>query len=550
MQRSGRWGVLVTAILALAAARQAAVEGAVVAQGSGPGSAPVARQSGPQGGGGSGDLGEPFEESIEVSVVSLDVVVRDEAGKLVPGLRREDFKLWVDGAPAEISNFSGWQETAAPGGPAPRPDADAEVPPPPAAPAPRLALVLFVDNANMRPFDRNRRLEELRPFLQANLTPDDRIMVVTHQLGMQERHSLTEDPASVGPLFDRLEKESGAVGELLEEERRDTYPSLHHLLRSLGGVAGRKVLIYVGNGLPTGDGLFDPQHSRRGLGPDSSLSSFDQIVADANAGLVTIYALEGSGLTVNATATRARRPDFEQSRQRTLDLQGSLQQLARETGGQAAVNGNTFRYDLAEIGSELRGSYSLGFTPRQAGAGKVHRIRIEVGRPGARVAYRTSYRDRTLQERLADQVDAALLHGQADNPLAVALDLGVATPAGHGQILVPFHLRVPAANLALLPGADGHRGRIDILIGNVDPKGGTAPQQRFPVPLRIADSGAHGHVIYDVKLLLAPGRQRLAFLVHDDLARVSSSVVEDLEVARDGTVKPAAAAAPDAGPAS
>jgi VWFA-related protein len=539
MKLRGGSGALVAATLALMAARQVVVA-RVAAQGNGAARAPVAPHGAP-GGGGAGEAGEPFEESIDVAVVSLDVVVRDGAGKLVPGLRREDFKLWVDGAPAAISNFSAWQEAAAPGGPAAPPEADAVAvaAPPPA----HLAVVLFVDNANMRPFDRNRRLEELRPFLQKTLRPDDRIMVVTHDMGLRVRHTFEEDVASLGPLFDRLEQESAAVGMLQAEEQRDTAASLHHLLRSLGGVDGHKVLIYLGDGLPTGIDLPNQLSKFRIQQSDDSHLSLERIVADANAGLVTLYTIEAHILTTTATATQAGPHDVEASRQRTMDHQDSLIMLARETGGQWAINGNSYGRDLAEIAGDLRGSYSLGFTPRQAGAGKVHRIRIEVGRPGATVAYRSSYRDRTLQERLADLVEAALVHAQADNPLAVVLDLGAAAPAAHGQVLVPIRVRVPVAKLALLPAADGRRGRVDILIGNIDDKGGTAPQQRFPVPLRIADSGANGHLVYEVKLLLAPGHQRLAFLVHDDLARVSSAVVEDLEVARDGTAKPAAAAA-------
>jgi hypothetical protein len=42
------------------------------------------------------------------------------------------------------------------------------------------------------------------------------------------------------------------------------------------------------------------------------------------------------------------------------------------------------------------------------------------------------------------------------------------------------------------------------------------------------------HLGYDVKLLLAPGHQRIAFAVRDDVARVSSSVIHELDIDKEG----------------
>ena len=50
------------------------------------------------------------------------------------------------------------------------------------------------------------------------------------------------------------------------------------------------------------------------------------------------------------------------------------------------------------------------------------------------------------------------------------------------------------------------------------------------------------HLGYDVKLLLAPGRQRIAFAVRDDVARVSASVIQELDVDKKGTVSAVSAA--------
>jgi hypothetical protein len=46
-----------------------------------------------------------FSESLDVSVVNVDVVVTDRNGNRVQGLKRGDFQLLQDGREVEIVNF-------------------------------------------------------------------------------------------------------------------------------------------------------------------------------------------------------------------------------------------------------------------------------------------------------------------------------------------------------------------------------------------------------------------------------------------------------------
>src|SRR5687768_18233212 len=59
-----------------------------------------------------------FESSVSVSIVSVDVVVRDSSGNIVRGLTAKDFVVLEDGKPQKIETFS-FQEisAAAPGTP-------------------------------------------------------------------------------------------------------------------------------------------------------------------------------------------------------------------------------------------------------------------------------------------------------------------------------------------------------------------------------------------------------------------------------------------------
>src|SRR6478609_9607512 len=62
--------------------------------------------------------GESFKESIEVSVVNLDVYVTDKKGQPITGLRKEDFQVLEDGRPVEISNFFAESRGTEPAAPA------------------------------------------------------------------------------------------------------------------------------------------------------------------------------------------------------------------------------------------------------------------------------------------------------------------------------------------------------------------------------------------------------------------------------------------------
>src|ERR1051326_4177610 len=47
-------------------------------------------------------------ETIEVSIVNLDVIVTDKHGQRVHGLTKDDFEVFEDGKPQAITNFAAY----------------------------------------------------------------------------------------------------------------------------------------------------------------------------------------------------------------------------------------------------------------------------------------------------------------------------------------------------------------------------------------------------------------------------------------------------------
>src|SRR3954464_15436415 len=135
--------------------------------------------------------GESFKESIEVSVVNLDVYVTDKKGQPITGLKKEDFQVFEDGNPVEISNFfaeSRGTEPAAPGASASPGQTAPERPV-----AQRLRLVVFVDDVNLSQANRMRILQSTGKFLHAELKPGDEVMLVRYDQQLDIRRQFTAD---------------------------------------------------------------------------------------------------------------------------------------------------------------------------------------------------------------------------------------------------------------------------------------------------------------------------------------------------------------------
>src|SRR5262245_39562309 len=160
-----------------------------------------------------GDQG--FFESVNVNVVNVDVYVTDKSGKRIQGLTKDDFEIWENGKKVPVTNFYAVEggkarmigDEPVPAVAQPAPGA----PPGTAKPAPlpedqRLRLVVYIDNFNLHPFNRNRVMRELRAFLGHKLNRDDQVMLVTYDRELHVRRTFTSDPGLVNDALVELER--------------------------------------------------------------------------------------------------------------------------------------------------------------------------------------------------------------------------------------------------------------------------------------------------------------------------------------------------------
>ncbi|MFV2071827.1 MAG: VWA domain-containing protein [Thermoanaerobaculales bacterium] len=250
--------------------------------------------------------GLAFRDEVEVTVVNIEVYVRDKEGRPVTGLTMDDFEVFQDGRPRRLTNFLFVDESFRPTTQeaalmAPTPvvageasKAAAEKAGSARAVVKPIHIVVYIDNENLRPFGRNRVLGHVRRFLSDTVRPGVEAMIVSYQGSAEIVQPFTSDARALAEAMRTLRKCTGGrvnrdaehaaiVREIdrmrIEEaNRRGDNPltqkaamaydqlvayadavtaetirdtnAISRLSSTLTGLPGRKYLIYVSSGLP------------------------------------------------------------------------------------------------------------------------------------------------------------------------------------------------------------------------------------------------------------------------------------------------------------
>jgi hypothetical protein len=175
---------------------------------------------------------------------------------------------------------------------------------------------------------------------------------------------------------------------------------------------------------------------------------------------------------------------------------------------------------------DLTTYYSFGYTPSHSGDGKEHRIAVKVKRSGAHLRYRETYRDKPVMEKTVDRTLAALLYGIEDNPLKIDLEIGDQSAGTGSMVTVPVRLRIPLFKMAILDGNENYEGSLRLLVATRSADGRMAPVRQIPVAIHIPRkevlTALGQYYVYTLTLQLAPGEQRVAVGIRDDVAATSS----------------------------
>ena len=535
--------------------------------------------------------GLEFIDEVEVTVVNVDVFVRDGKGRPIPGLTAEDFRLLQDGVEMPISNFVEFdreviehqQVTAAVDEilpPPPKPDDGEETDSIDIRP---VYVMLYVDNENLDPLQRNRVLRRVREFVSENMVGPVEMMVVSYERSVKVLEPFTDDPLAINAALRSLTKLSGGrtnrdnerreiheriqeeitnmkssqsnddiravqmrfrqqITAFAEEEAMNVTFSLEALKEAmsiLSGLDGRKSIVYVSSGLPMSPGIGlmheyatafrDTGFMGRRANTDKT-RAFQSLTSAANSQEVSFYTIDASGLNPlegYGAESRFGAADPTSSSLGTKTYQDSLQYMAQYTGGLAVVNTNDVSGGLQLIRDDLFSYYSMGYTISNSGQDRIHRIEVEIpGRSGYDLRYRRRFVEKSRATQVQDRVYSSLMIDIDDNPMAVELSRGRPAPAAGDRWTVPVELTFPLDTIALLPESGDFVGRVVLFIGARDMTGRTSETQSqehlVRIPADRIESARTERFKIELQLLLREGQHRVGVGLLDQVTRQAS----------------------------
>jgi VWFA-related protein len=389
----------------------------------------------------------------------VDVVVTDKQGKPVTGLHPEDFVVEENGKTQKISAFATPGENLAAGQPLP-PGIYSNRPQYRSPGGPVTAMLL--DALNTPYSDQGYARRQMLSFVQQQYKPGQRMGVFSLTGSLNVLQDFTSDPDILNAALQRYKPEpqkfaaaggpqtSAAAGEattgstvaamsaatppahvadasgprgpgagtsvaiaeaavaafagaqvFYDENRRAvmTLDALNSLGRILGGLPGRKNIIWVTGNLPfslvpenrtmTDTELEEtlPSLDTRRVGQHAAGSlaaTFRQAHADEIRELaarlaseqVAIYPVDARGLSISTAQ----------------DAQETMREMARETGGRAYVNQNEIKVGVERAFEDTSAAYTLGYyTENKKYDGKYRQIKVKVKRDGVEAQYRRGY---------------------------------------------------------------------------------------------------------------------------------------------------------------
>jgi VWFA-related protein len=517
----------------------------------------------------------PVSERVEVSVTNVEVIVTDSKGNRVPDLTKDDFEVFQDGVPQTISNFyavTGGKVLLEDGKTVPldSPEAATEVPS-----QLKARYVVYIDNLNIQPQNRNRMFKRLKEFLSTAVGPQAEAMVVTYNRSLKVKRRFTSEKGDVLAAIEQTEMETGG-GTTLAGERRDALTrindsksedeairvarsqaqsmrndlqfavdALKTTMNGLAGVEGRKVFIYVSEGLPSSAGaeLFDAirqkypggASSLEGLEFDMN-SRYATVAQTANSNGVTIWALDASGLAGDEMVSAENRymearPSSFLMRQNT---QAPLQMFAEQTGGMAAVNTNDWKDSLNELAKDFSNFYSIGYRTTSAASDRPHSVEVRTRRKGLKVRSRKGLLEKSTETRTAEAVVASLFYPRSDNPLNVSLTVGDPKPYDNENYVLPVRVAVPVGKLGLVPSGDRYEGQFFVYFVVLDAVGKQSDlqvqRQAVSVPAKELTGAQKKDFYYDVQLIVVPGGQKLAIALRDGVSNLTSYLQKNVFV--------------------
>jgi len=530
-------------------------------------------------------------ETIEVSIVNLDVVVTDKkTGERIHGLTKDDFEVYEDGKTQPISNFAAY---------APQPASQVtssgatlttatETAPPKRQPR---TLVVFVEHFKMAPFRVHPIFEALRQTLHQTVMPGDSVLIATWNMHTAVRQDYTDDMTATDKALDEVEKESiGASFDVLSAFREET-ESMREWLQEAASAAGasgmsdstdldwavrmntigemereRTLMIMKAqavnamiSSMANDEGrkaviLLTRRMSRIAGGefmfitnPGSPLATdvraryatynlFDMLKATANAHGVTVYGLIAPGLEDSTTFPNASTRFMPPQGMPVVDHQvldnelASMSDLTESTGGTLAWGTVDISNQLPRIRDDFEDYYSLAYRIGARNDDRARKVVVKTKNPRYLVRTRKQYMEKSDDGRIRDQVIASLFRPTPPTGINIATTIGKPAQRDKHHYVVPVTVRVPVSAFMTSQDGEKSKGAFSVYIATGRVIGETSDIAKQTIPFSVADvsNAKDGYFTYDFQLLTDFTTNRMSIAVYDEVSHDSGLARVDL----------------------
>jgi VWFA-related protein len=269
--------------------------------------------------------------SVDVPIVTLDVVATTQHGDIITGLKKENFRVLDDGVPQTITNFG-----------------------PTEAPITMVFLMEFSSRGYNFFASRGKYWSQ---YLLSNLQPKDWIALETFDMHPRIEVDFTQDKREVMEAINHLYfpgfHESNVFDAILDTMDR------------LKDVKGKKSIVVMASGVDT-----------------FSKHNLDQTMKLIRQSDITIFCIGLGRAFENAVDSRGGMGSM--ARMDYLQAENQLKTFAQETGGYAWFP--QFEGEMSgvfsDVAAHLRHQYSLSFSPSTgAKDGKFHKLKVELLAP-------------------------------------------------------------------------------------------------------------------------------------------------------------------------
>lgn len=516
-------------------------------------------------------------ESIDVSIVNVDVFVTDRKGNRVRGLTAADFEIRENGRPQAITNFAEYAPDHRRVVVAERRDTPANAPAAAAAEAPqKRTIVIFVESTTLAPHRSKTFFDSLRQLVREHVRPGDSVAVVSWLRAALVRQDFTDDVESIVQSLDELEVEmTGVEGSGADELRRqqdfldefhqdlieEGFPvdlaritslgamsaaqielnyirrkaiALKSYMENIAGFEGKKIVIMAMHrfGEYAGAQYFQGDVPLRDRGQLDTRRERESVIATANAHNITLYPVyprgitstprssaEDSGGNIFVVDQEADLRRFAADDMAHLNESAALYEIAAATGGISATGARNIAGLLPRVGDDLDSYYSLAYRATATGRDERRSIRVTTKNRDYVIRSRRQYAEKSDETRVRDLVTANLVQETAGGSLPVEVQVGRITRTG-SRNLVPLTISVPVASLTTREDGSGSfsvylasGGGFGVL-SEVERRG-----QAFTSVEAKAAAARTGYFTYEVTMRIDPDSYRIAVGVLDDVSK-------------------------------